>query len=129
MADQWYLARDNQKHGPYSSAQLREFARTGRILPTDMLLKDGTAKWVPASEVKGLFPQTSPKPVPQATPKKPQPVVPTAKATPTQPSAEPFQGLGNEPSGKAGRGRTGVFPMLCIGRMERFQRSDACPAG
>jgi hypothetical protein len=23
---------------------------------------------------------------------------------------------------------TGVFPMLCIGRMERFQRSDACPA-
>ncbi len=96
MADQWYLARDNQKHGPYSSVQLQEFARTGRILPSDMLLKDGTTKWVPASQV---FPQPNPKAVPQATPAPPQPV-PAAIPVPAQPAADPVQGLGDESSPK-----------------------------
>jgi hypothetical protein len=89
VAEQWYLARDNQKHGPYSSAQLQEFARAGRILPTDMLLKDGTAKWIPASQVKGLFPQPSPKAVSSP----PQPV-PAAIPLTEPPAADPFQELG-----------------------------------
>lgn len=94
MTDQWYLARDNQKHGPYSSAQLQEFARTGRILPSDMLLKDGTAKWVAASQVNGLFPPPNPKALPQAVPSPPQPV-PAAIPVTEQAAADPFQGFGD----------------------------------
>jgi hypothetical protein len=56
MADQWYYARNNQKHGPLTGRQLKQAAATGQLQPTDMVWKEGMPKWVPASGVKGLFP-------------------------------------------------------------------------
>jgi hypothetical protein len=55
MADQWYYARNNQKHGPLTGQQLKRAAVTGQLQPTDMVWKEGMPKWVPASGVKGLF--------------------------------------------------------------------------
>jgi hypothetical protein len=58
MADEWFIARDKTKDGPYSTAQLKNLASQGRIQPTDMLTKDGMGKWVLASRIKGLLPAT-----------------------------------------------------------------------
>jgi hypothetical protein len=56
MADSWFLARDRQKLGPFSTAQLCEMAASGQLGPGDMVLGEGTARWVPAGSVAGLFP-------------------------------------------------------------------------
>jgi hypothetical protein len=72
MAEQWYVARGKEKFGPYTAARLKELAAQGRVLPTDMLHKEGIPKWVPASSVKGLFAPNSaakaPPPLPTASP-------------------------------------------------------------
>jgi hypothetical protein len=70
MDDQWHVARGKQKFGPYTFAQLRQIAAEGRIVPTDMVLKVGTQKWMPASAFTGLFEPSTP-----ATPPPPQPAV------------------------------------------------------
>ena len=60
MADQWYFARDRQKYGPFSTAQMRQLAAERRLLATDMVHKDGESKWVAAFSVMGLFQQPRP---------------------------------------------------------------------
>ena len=42
------------KSGPYTSAQLRDMARNGELLPESLIKKSGTEKWIEASRVKGL---------------------------------------------------------------------------
>src|SRR5260370_22772777 len=36
MADQWFIVRDDKKHGPYPLVQMQQFAASGRLLPIDM---------------------------------------------------------------------------------------------
>jgi hypothetical protein len=55
MTPRWFLARNRQKCGPYAMDQLRQFAATGQLLPADMLLQEGAAKWVAAASLSGLF--------------------------------------------------------------------------
>ena len=59
MAEQWYVARGKEKLGPFSAAQLKALATQGRLLPTDMLHKEGLPKWVTASSAQGLFATTT----------------------------------------------------------------------
>jgi hypothetical protein len=59
MVDQWFYARDANKLGPFSSAQLRELAIAGEIQPTDTVFKAGIEKGVAAAKVKNLFPAGS----------------------------------------------------------------------
>src|SRR5262249_35855329 len=58
MSVRWFLARNNVKYGPYSLDQLRSMVGTGHIIPADMLLQEGTQKWVSASAVLGVFAST-----------------------------------------------------------------------
>ncbi len=51
----WFYARERQKFGPVSLAQLRQLAAGGQLQPTDMLLREGTTTWTPASALAGLF--------------------------------------------------------------------------
>jgi hypothetical protein len=52
----WFVARGNkQKFGPFSSAQLKQLAATGQVLPGDMVLREGQGKWAAASSISGLF--------------------------------------------------------------------------
>ena len=53
----WYVARNKQKSGPYSSAQLKRMAVSGQLGPEDMLLHEGQKQWVKAGAVPGLFPE------------------------------------------------------------------------
>ena len=56
MAGQWHYQHGGQNHGPLTSADLKESAVAGKLLPTDLVWKEGMEKWVPAKSVKGLFP-------------------------------------------------------------------------
>jgi len=82
---QWYYARDDEQHGPISSAELRQLASTGTIGPDDYVWREGMEEWAPAGRVKGLFPPH----VTAAAENSPQPDMgaasPSAEAPPEQP--------------------------------------------
>ncbi|MCS7303690.1 MAG: GYF domain-containing protein [Thermoguttaceae bacterium] len=58
----WYMTRDGvTRYGPYTEEQLRELANAGRLLPTDMVWREGMDRWAAASSVPGLtFPPPAP---------------------------------------------------------------------
>jgi len=67
----WYLARNKKKVGPFSMAKLKEMADAGQLTRRDHLLREGTKKWLDASDVPGLFDdETAAKQPPQKLPKK-----------------------------------------------------------
>jgi hypothetical protein len=56
MSSTWYVRRGTQdKRGPFSAEQLKAAATQGKLLPDDLLWKEGLTDWVPALKVKGLF--------------------------------------------------------------------------
>lgn len=63
MGNEWYLVRDGgEKFGPYSDAQINEYALSGRILGSDLLWKAGMADWLPAQSLPEI---TIPPPLPR----------------------------------------------------------------
>src|SRR5690242_15996402 len=54
----WYYSRAGERHGPFTTAQLKQLAQTGELQPTDSVWKEGMPNWKQASEVKGLFSTT-----------------------------------------------------------------------
>ncbi len=60
MSSKWFWAHDGKKHGPVESMEIHALARSGRLLPTDLIWKEGLADWVEARKVKGLFPNQPP---------------------------------------------------------------------
>jgi len=60
MPSQWYCNRDGKQLGPFTDQQLKQLAASGMLQLTDQVRRDGTAKWVSASRVKGLFPAGEP---------------------------------------------------------------------
>ncbi len=50
----YYFARDDQTYGPFSSEEMRQFAREGTLLPDDQVIKDGHGDWTIASKLPGL---------------------------------------------------------------------------
>ncbi|MCI0458086.1 MAG: DUF3825 domain-containing protein [Gemmataceae bacterium] len=68
MEDSWFVARNKQKDGPFSLAQLREQVAAGHLLSSNMVLLQGALKWdTAAASVPGLFPSSVPGPEPTAT--------------------------------------------------------------
>lgn len=60
MNSVWFVRRGSQdKKGPFSAEQMKTAATQGKLLPSDLLWKEGLADWVPASKVKGLFAATT----------------------------------------------------------------------
>ena len=69
MTDQWYIARDGQTFGPYTSEQVQELSRIRPFLPTDQMLREGTQEWRPALTIEDLFPPPpAPEPEPEPAP-------------------------------------------------------------
>jgi serine/threonine protein kinase len=54
----WYFAQGKRKKGPVSWDRLRRLAAAGHLQPSDMVIQEGTNKWVPTSSVPDLFPKT-----------------------------------------------------------------------
>jgi hypothetical protein len=63
MAADWYMTRQGKKCGPFSEDKLRELAATNRLLPSDLVWKQGMAQWAAAGTVKSLFPPRQPDPL------------------------------------------------------------------
>jgi hypothetical protein len=95
MASEWYWAVKGKKTGPFSAEQLRPLAAVGQLQPTDMLLLDGSSKWVAAGTVADIFPAAAgvpaARPVPVAAPPPPQ-------AVPARPTAAPPAANGPPPA-------------------------------
>jgi hypothetical protein len=56
MASEWFYTRDHTSYGPVSSVQLQALARSGQLSPTDVVWRQGMAKWTPARTMNELFP-------------------------------------------------------------------------
>ncbi|MCZ2343422.1 MAG: DUF4339 domain-containing protein [Bacteroidales bacterium] len=67
MPSQWHYQHNGQPNGPVTAARLKELVDAGGLLPTDLIWKQGMAKWVPARSLKGLFPD-GPVATPEAAP-------------------------------------------------------------
>lgn len=51
----WFVLRNNQEHGPLSSAELIALAQQGTLGPADLVRREDLPTWVRASEIQGLF--------------------------------------------------------------------------
>jgi uncharacterized protein YkwD len=58
VGPRWFAAQGKQKVGPYELEQLRALVAAGRLRAEDMLLPEGSPRWVPAHSVTGLLPAT-----------------------------------------------------------------------
>lgn len=56
MASQWYYKAVVGQVGPVSSAELRDLAQRGAILPSTLVATEPNGDWVRAERVQGLFP-------------------------------------------------------------------------
>jgi hypothetical protein len=83
MAAGWYCKIADQLMGPMPSEQLVELARGGTLKPVDMVRRK-TGEWVPAHDVRGLFPAQNGPDVPVAERE-------TAEQATTQQAANPPQ--------------------------------------
>ncbi len=54
----WFATPNNQKLGPFYWSQLRQMAAGGLLQRSDMVMQDGTDRWLAAISVPGLFPGT-----------------------------------------------------------------------
>jgi hypothetical protein len=52
----WYVARNGQKVGPFSAAELRQLAAFHLLQRGEMLWTEGLTRWVEASSLAWLFP-------------------------------------------------------------------------
>ncbi|GAB6164611.1 hypothetical protein JCM19992_06110 [Thermostilla marina] len=57
---EWYYAKDNERFGPVTSAELKRLAEAAQLGPDDLVWREGMSDWVPARRVKGLFPTGTP---------------------------------------------------------------------
>ncbi|MDO5687468.1 MAG: DUF4339 domain-containing protein [Neisseria sp.] len=60
MSTQWYYTENGQQQGPVGAQELRARAESGRLLPTDLVWREGMENWVEARRVKGLLPAAPP---------------------------------------------------------------------
>jgi len=51
----WYVRKGIKKLGPFSNAEMRGLASSGKLVPEDMIWKDGLDGWVKASRLKVAF--------------------------------------------------------------------------
>ncbi len=55
MEDRWFMTRNGREQfGPYTLADLREYAASGRLLPSDHCCREGGTQWFPASSLTEL---------------------------------------------------------------------------
>jgi len=66
MPTQWHIARDGTEIGKATSDELRSMARTGALLPSDQVWRDGMSEWRPAKSLSGLFSSEPPPPPPSS---------------------------------------------------------------
>lgn len=57
--DNWFYQINGKTLGPVVGADLRRLAVSGKLTAATPVQKEGMARWLPASQVKGLLPETA----------------------------------------------------------------------
>lgn len=73
---EYFVRRGEQQFGPYTLAEMQEYAQAGRILQTDLAKSEGIADWVPVSQILGNIPAPVAAPVTVAAPVETVPLPP-----------------------------------------------------
>ena len=102
----WYYTQGDAQAGPVSAQELKSLATSGKLLRDDLVWKEGMDDWAPASEVRGLFPESSAEP--------PEPPPASNAGPPPVSNAGPE---GNAPSPRGGSPPDA--PPLGIGELPR----------
>src|SRR5215207_76054 len=84
MESVWYYVRNGAQTGPVTFDELKSAAASGQLAPADLVWKEGTADWVTARTVPGLY--NGPPPPPPVGGRKPEPL-PLDDRAPRGPSA------------------------------------------
>ena len=58
MAAEWYYAKGDKQIGPVTEAEIRGLAQSGTLSSTDKVWKEGMPDWLPAGDIKELFPSS-----------------------------------------------------------------------
>jgi hypothetical protein len=56
MTATWYIARNKQKFGPFTTHQLQQLGVLGLLKSTEFVLEEGATAWVAVASVPGVFP-------------------------------------------------------------------------
>jgi uncharacterized protein DUF4339 len=56
MTSNWYIGRNKQKFGPFSTPQLQQLITLGLVKSTEYVLEEGAHRWVVVTSVAGLLP-------------------------------------------------------------------------
>ncbi len=72
MSEQWYINRNGQQYGPYSTEQMKAYAQKGELSPDDYIWAQGMAEWSHARNISSLFPVHSTPASPPPQPGKPK---------------------------------------------------------
>ncbi|RMG00144.1 MAG: DUF4339 domain-containing protein, partial [Planctomycetota bacterium] len=86
---EWYYAKNNERFGPVTSAELKQLAEANQLGPDDLVWREGMSDWVPARRVKGLFPTGTAAETPQGTQATDASATPEGAAAPTE--SQPVQ--------------------------------------
>lgn len=79
----YYVGKNGQQTGPYNLDQVRSMYASGEILPSDLVWKEGTADWKPASTFDEIAPAPAPAPASPVSLNKPGlPAAPTPSYVP-----------------------------------------------
>ena len=119
MAQEWHYITDGQQLGPVDSKTLKSLAAGGKLRRTDLVWTEKINGWIPAEQIKGLFPEgtssppiqsdATPPPLPGSMPTTP-PVF--SDSSSTIPSMEPPTfGMSNSSPNLAQKSKT-VFDTI-----------------
>lgn len=78
----WWYAKNSDRFGPYDAAEFQTLGASGVITANDLVWKDGTANWLPATSIKGLLPQKPASTPPALPPSIPPNITPEIRTEP-----------------------------------------------
>jgi len=56
MMSNWYIGRNKQKFGPFSTNQLQQLVTLGLVQSTEYVLQEGSSRWVAVASITGMVP-------------------------------------------------------------------------
>ena len=58
-----HITKDGQQHGPYSESEIQGYLNSGQFVPSDLACGEGSAVWVPLSQLITMPDSSPPLPV------------------------------------------------------------------
>ena len=59
MSKEWYFAKDDEKHGPFSLEEMTEYLKSGKVRGKTLVWSEGMEDWTSANDVEDFKPFSS----------------------------------------------------------------------